>query len=91
MKDLPKVKVHDLSPAHLISYHPDRDILPIILANCNYSFEVGKGTKIEYDFGNIERQLGDRFLFAKSYIDIDEVMLQTEVFLCINLIGKSTV
>ncbi|XP_021363666.1 E3 ubiquitin-protein ligase rnf213-alpha-like isoform X2 [Mizuhopecten yessoensis] len=75
--DLQKVKVHNLSPAHLISYHPDRDILPIVLANCNYSFEVGKGTKIEYDFGNIERQLGDRFLFAKSYIDIDEIDVMT--------------
>ncbi|XP_060085808.1 E3 ubiquitin-protein ligase RNF213-like [Ylistrum balloti] len=77
VSDLPKVKVHDLSPAHLISYHPDRDILPIVLANCNYSFEVGKGTKIEYDFGNIERQLGDRFLFAKSDIDIDEIEVMT--------------
>ncbi|XP_021342051.1 E3 ubiquitin-protein ligase rnf213-alpha-like, partial [Mizuhopecten yessoensis] len=75
--DLPKVRIQDLSPAHLISYHPDRDILPIVLANCNYSFEVGKGTKIEYDFGNIERQLGDRFLFAKSYIDIDEIEVMT--------------
>ena len=42
----------------------------MVLANCNYSFEVGKGTKIEYNFPDFERQLTDRFLFAKSLIDI---------------------
>jgi len=67
------VRVADVTPAHLISYHPDRDILSIVLANCNYSFEVGQGTTITYDFQNIERQLMDRFLFSKSYIEIKEV------------------
>jgi DNA-directed RNA polymerase subunit H (RpoH/RPB5) len=28
---LPKVHVKDISSAHLISYHPDRDLLPMIL------------------------------------------------------------
>ena len=53
---LPKVHVKDISSAHLISYHPDRDLLPMVLANCNYSFEVGQGTKVEYNFTNLERQ-----------------------------------
>ncbi|CAC5380698.1 RNF213 [Mytilus coruscus] len=47
---LPRVNVKDLSAAHLISYHPDRDLLPMVLANCNYSFEVGQGTKVEYNY-----------------------------------------
>ena len=65
---LPKVHVKDISSAHLISYHPDRDLLTMVLANCNYSFEVGQGTKVEYNFTNLERQLMDRFLFSKSII-----------------------
>ena len=65
---LPKVHVKDISSAHLISYHPDRDLLPMILANCNYSFEVGQGTKVEYNFINLERQLMDRFLVSKSIV-----------------------
>jgi hypothetical protein len=66
---LPKVHVKDISSAHLISYHPDRDLLPMVLANCNYSFEVGQGTKVDYNVTNLERQLMDRFLFSKSIIN----------------------
>ncbi|VDI19307.1 Hypothetical predicted protein [Mytilus galloprovincialis] len=71
---LPKVHVRDISAAHLVSYHPDKDLLPMVLANCNYSFEVGQGTKVEYNFTNLERQLMDRFLFSKSIINnINEI------------------
>ena len=66
---LPKVHVKDISSAHLISYHPDKDLLPMVLANCNYSFEVGQGTKVDYNVTNLERQLMDRFLFSKSIIN----------------------
>ncbi|XP_071137099.1 E3 ubiquitin-protein ligase rnf213-alpha-like [Mytilus edulis] len=73
-ESLPKVYVRDISAAHLVSYHPDRDLLPMVLANCNYSFEVGQGTKVEYNFTNLERQLMDRFLFSKSIINnINEI------------------
>ncbi|VDI83555.1 Hypothetical predicted protein [Mytilus galloprovincialis] len=40
----------------------------MVLANCNYTFEVGQGTRIDYNFTNLERQLMDRFLFSKSII-----------------------
>lgn len=46
----------------------------MVLANCNYSFEVGQGTKVEYNFNNLERQVMDRFLFSKSaIINLNEV------------------
>ncbi|CAC5391523.1 RNF213 [Mytilus coruscus] len=74
LESLPKVKVKDISSAHLISYHPEKDLLPMVLANCNYSFAVGEGNKVDYDFNNLERQLIDRFLFSKSIItDIKEI------------------
>nr|XP_022293483.1 E3 ubiquitin-protein ligase rnf213-alpha-like isoform X1 [Crassostrea virginica] len=68
--DLPKVELKDVTSAHLISYHPDRDILPMVMANCHYTFQVGKGTKIDYNLGDLERQLMDRFLFSKSVINM---------------------
>jgi hypothetical protein len=70
---LPRVLVSQLSAAHLISYRADRDILPLVLANCSYSFEVGKGTKVEYDFSNFERQLVDRFFSGRAFVDAGEV------------------
>ncbi|KAL5009497.1 hypothetical protein ScPMuIL_011802, partial [Solemya velum] len=71
--DMVAVTVSAITPAHLISYHPDHDILPMILANCNYEFEVGKGTKIEYDYANIEHQLIDRLFFSRSRITIEQI------------------
>ena len=68
--DLPRVNLKDVTSAHLIIYDPDRDILPMVMANCHYTFQVGKGTKIEYNLGYLERQLMDRFLFSKSVINM---------------------
>ncbi|XP_060596001.1 E3 ubiquitin-protein ligase rnf213-alpha-like [Ruditapes philippinarum] len=36
---------------------------------------MGKGTKIEYDFAALERQLMDRFLFSKSRIEVGRVLM----------------
>ncbi|XP_060586335.1 E3 ubiquitin-protein ligase rnf213-alpha-like [Ruditapes philippinarum] len=69
------VNPKEVTSAHLISYDPQHDILPLVLANCQYSFEMGKGTKIEYDFAALERQLMDRFLFSKSRIEVGRVLM----------------
>ena len=44
----------------------------MVLANCDYSFEEGQGTKVEYNFINLEKQLMDRLLFTKSVILLKE-------------------
>lgn len=62
-----------LTPAHLISYDPDRDILPLILANSNYSFEVGKGTQVQYDFISFQHQLDSRFFQGKPLLKVEQV------------------
>ncbi|WAR07210.1 RN213-like protein, partial [Mya arenaria] len=67
----------EATSADLISYNHEQDILPLVLANCQYTFEMGKGTKIEYDFAGLERQIMDRFLFSKSRIDIGYYLQQT--------------
>ncbi|XP_067673877.1 E3 ubiquitin-protein ligase rnf213-alpha-like [Haliotis asinina] len=66
---LPEVSMRKLHSNHLVSYHPDRDLLPLVLANCNYSFELGKGTTIEYDFEGFEYQLKEVILQAKSRVE----------------------
>lgn len=84
-ENLPRVHVKDISSAHLISYHPDKDLLPLVLANCNYTFEVGEGARIEYNYTNLERQLMDRFLFSKSTIlGLNQVSLISETFVSVN-------
>lgn len=66
--DLPVVHLKDLTSLHLITFHPTTDILPLIMANCQYTFEIHKGTRQEYIFADLEHQLIDRFLFSKSVI-----------------------
>ena len=72
-----------VTSAHLISYDHEHDLMPLVLANCHYSFEMGVGTKIEYDFAGMERQLIDRFLCYKSKIEIHQYLkVLLETFIC---------
>ncbi|OPL21215.1 hypothetical protein AM593_08590, partial [Mytilus galloprovincialis] len=46
-----------------------------------YCQQMGQGTKVEYNFTNLERQLMDRFLFTKSVVllkEIDTVVYRSE-------------
>ena len=54
--------------SHLIAYDPERDLLPLILAHCNYSLEVGQETLVHYDWAALERQLIDRFLRGRPFV-----------------------
>jgi hypothetical protein len=62
---LPQFGVKEATAAHLIYYDPEKDLLPMVLAHCNYSLEVGKGTVINYDFVGLERELEERLLRGK--------------------------
>ncbi|XP_006813927.2 E3 ubiquitin-protein ligase rnf213-alpha-like [Saccoglossus kowalevskii] len=64
-----EIRPSDLTPAHLIAYDPDKDLLPLVLSHCNYSLEVGKGSVIEYDLDTLERQLEERFIIGKAKIE----------------------
>ncbi|XP_052217509.1 E3 ubiquitin-protein ligase rnf213-alpha-like [Dreissena polymorpha] len=81
----PTVAPMDVTSTHLISYDHANDIMPLVLANCRYSFEVGDQTKIEYDFDRMERQLMDRLLNSKSkieihkYLQIERMVYRTEM------------
>ncbi|XP_070580814.1 E3 ubiquitin-protein ligase rnf213-alpha-like isoform X2 [Ptychodera flava] len=62
------IKPCDLTPADLIAYDPEKDLLPMVLSHCNYSLEVGRGTLVEYDLPSLERQLEERFIRGKAKI-----------------------
>ncbi|XP_064641334.1 E3 ubiquitin-protein ligase rnf213-alpha-like isoform X1 [Lineus longissimus] len=79
-RELPKFGVTEATAAHLIYYDPEKDLLPMVLAHCNYSLEVGKGTVISYDFVRLERELEERLLRGKPKLvfDVAPMVFQTE-------------
>ena len=68
-RDLTHVSLAQATSSHLIAYDVERDLMPLILAQCNYSLEVGKGTVVEYNWAGLERQLIDRFIRGRPLID----------------------
>ena len=68
-RDLPHIQLQDVTRSHLISYDTERDLLPLVLAQCNYSLEVGRGTLVQYNWEALERQLIDRFIRGRPLID----------------------
>ena len=68
-----------------MSYSPQADLLPLVLAHCNYSLHLGHGdnttsTRLEYDFQGFELQLKNNLLLGKSRVQrkqhgVMEVML----------------
>ncbi len=61
--------IDQVTPANLIYYDPDQDLLPMVLANCNYALEVGKSTTINYDYAVMETQLEERLLRGKPRLE----------------------
>nr|XP_023993194.1 E3 ubiquitin-protein ligase rnf213-alpha-like [Salvelinus alpinus] len=47
----------DLSDLHVIRYEPERDLLPLVLSNCQYSVERGQEALHEYDLPKIQQQI----------------------------------
>nr|XP_058970756.1 E3 ubiquitin-protein ligase rnf213-alpha-like [Pocillopora verrucosa] len=69
---LERVSVSEVTLSHLIAYDPERDLLPLILAHCNYSLEVGKETLVHYDWAALERQLIDRLLRGRPFVEFKD-------------------
>ena len=61
----PEIPLANITKAHLVAYDPDKDFLPMILANCDYSLKIGEGTMVEFNWKCLERQLVDRFIRGK--------------------------
>jgi len=65
----------------LITYSSVEDLLPLVFTHCDYSLELGKGTKIEYNFEKILRNFMDKIFYGKSTltIQIKEFVYQDDV------------
>ncbi|XP_020630788.1 E3 ubiquitin-protein ligase rnf213-alpha-like [Orbicella faveolata] len=69
---LDRVSSTSVTMSHLIAYDPEKDLLPLILAHCNYSLEVGQETLVHYDWAALERQLIDRFLRGRPFVEFKD-------------------
>uniref|UniRef100_A0A672YYN5 RING-type E3 ubiquitin transferase n=1 Tax=Sphaeramia orbicularis TaxID=375764 RepID=A0A672YYN5_9TELE len=63
-----KVSAADLVDLHVIRYEVDRDLMPLILSNTQYSIENGKEIQPEYDLPKIQQQILSHFLLGKPLI-----------------------
>uniref|UniRef100_A0A8C7LM14 RZ-type domain-containing protein n=1 Tax=Oncorhynchus mykiss TaxID=8022 RepID=A0A8C7LM14_ONCMY len=68
-----KVSPADLTDLHVIQYDLERDLLPLILSNCQYSMKQGKETLHEYDLSNIQQQILSRFLQGRPIITLNGI------------------
>ncbi|KAG5853542.1 hypothetical protein ANANG_G00027090 [Anguilla anguilla] len=67
------VSVTDLSELHVIGYEPERDLIPLVLSNCQYSLERGQETLSQYDLPKIQQLILSRILQGKPLIALSGI------------------
>ncbi|XP_058026835.1 E3 ubiquitin-protein ligase RNF213 isoform X2 [Ahaetulla prasina] len=77
-KDSTDANRYSVSPAevadlHMISYEVEKDLIPIILSNCQYSVQKGGEALQEFDLEKIEQQVVSRFLQGKPKIALQGI------------------
>ncbi|XP_026523023.1 E3 ubiquitin-protein ligase RNF213 [Notechis scutatus] len=77
-KDSADANRYSVSPAevadlHMISYEVEKDLIPIILSNCQYSVQKGGEALQEFDLEKIEQQVVSRFLRGKPKIALQGI------------------
>uniref|UniRef100_A0A674JMV9 RING-type E3 ubiquitin transferase n=1 Tax=Terrapene triunguis TaxID=2587831 RepID=A0A674JMV9_9SAUR len=60
----------EVADLHVISYEVERDLIPLILSNCQYSVEKGGETLQEFNLEKIQQQVTSRFLQGKPLITL---------------------
>ncbi|KAM6119107.1 E3 ubiquitin-protein ligase RNF213 [Phoenicopterus ruber ruber] len=60
----------EVADLHLISYEVERDLIPLILSNCQYSMEKGGETLQDFDLKRIQQQVISKFLQGKPLITL---------------------
>uniref|UniRef100_UPI0037E8EFFF E3 ubiquitin-protein ligase rnf213-alpha n=1 Tax=Semicossyphus pulcher TaxID=241346 RepID=UPI0037E8EFFF len=68
-----KVSPADLTDLHVIRYELERDLMPLVLSNTQYSIERGQETLHEYDLTKIQQQIISRFLLGKPLITLNGI------------------
>ncbi|NWJ10384.1 RN213 ligase, partial [Crypturellus undulatus] len=60
----------EVADMHVVSYEVERDLIPLILSNCQYSMEKGGETLQDFDLGRIQQQIISKFLQGKPLITL---------------------
>lgn len=60
----------EVADLHVITYEVERDLIPLILSNCQYSIEKGREALEEFDLEKIQQQIISRFLRGKPLITL---------------------
>ncbi|KAK5599708.1 hypothetical protein CRENBAI_016743 [Crenichthys baileyi] len=68
-----KVSPADLTDLHVIRYELERDLMPLVLSNTQYSIEKGQETLYEYDLPKIQQQIISHFLLGKPLITLNGI------------------
>ncbi|XP_078124896.1 E3 ubiquitin-protein ligase rnf213-alpha-like isoform X2 [Sander vitreus] len=68
-----KVSPADVTDLHVIRYEQERDLMPLVLSNTQYSIERGQETLHEYDLPKIQQQIVSRFLLGKPLITLNGI------------------
>ena len=55
--------------SQLVAYDSEKDLLPVMLANCSYSLEVGKETSSQYNWEALQKQIIDRFIRGRPTVE----------------------
>ncbi|XP_039082113.1 E3 ubiquitin-protein ligase RNF213 isoform X2 [Hyaena hyaena] len=64
------VDASEVTDLHVISYEVERDLVPLILSNCQYRVEQGREALQEFDLQKIQRQVAGRFLQGKPRVTL---------------------
>ncbi len=81
-----KVPLAALSGSQLALCHPEKKLLPLVLANCHYTLEKGQQTVSSYDHEAIERELSRRFFAGKPRIQTVSLhILKRIIILVLNI------
>lgn len=59
-----------MADLHVVSYEAERDLMPLILANCQYQVAQGGESLQELDLERIQRQVTGRFLQGKPRLSL---------------------
>ncbi|XP_042252605.1 E3 ubiquitin-protein ligase rnf213-beta [Thunnus maccoyii] len=65
------VPLERISETQLTQCHPERELLPLVLAHCHYTLKKGGETEGTYDLPGIQTQFARRFLAGKPLIQAD--------------------
>ncbi|XP_061703162.1 E3 ubiquitin-protein ligase rnf213-alpha isoform X2 [Syngnathoides biaculeatus] len=63
----------DLTDLHVIHYELERDLMPLVLGNTQYSIQRGQETLHEYDLPRIQKQIVSRFILGKPIIHLNGI------------------